>query len=448
MQDDTIFALATPPGQSALAVIRLSGGKALLAPGLFGCERGGDRQAIHAFLKSADQLIIDEVILISFIGPASPTGEDVVEIHCHGSMAVIDDILSVLAKAPGFRPALAGEFTRRALDRGKIDITGAEGLADLIEAETSLQRRQATAQMTGQLKKPSDYWRGEILKNLAHLEAVIDFADEDLPDQLCDDIIDHTQKLIKELSSVLDDSHYGEIIRSGLSIILLGPVNAGKSTALNALARRKAAIVSEQAGTTRDVIEIRLDLLGVPVVLIDTAGWRETADEIEIEGIKRARQQASEADLALIIVDGSEPGWSKMATDLKNWTNCPALFIINKADKGRVEESVQAFSSSVVISTSLIGDETVAPLERALSHHISSLNRPSQSPIITRTRHRDALHTACDALQHSLNLSIKDEIELVAEDYRAAAAALARISGHIDVDDLLDHIFSRFCIGK
>lgn len=442
---DTIFALATPPGVSAIAVIRISGASALRVPHLFGVEAGVPRTAKRVFLKDDRGIILDDVMLLGFAAPASATGEDVLEIHCHGSVAVIEDILDVLAKTEGFRPAEAGEFTRRALDNGKMDITAAEGLADLIEAETTLQRRQASAQMTGQLSRPVGFWREEIARLLAHLEALIDFADEELPEALRREIEADTAKLCAALETALDDQRFGEIIRNGLSVVIAGPVNAGKSTLMNLLAGRNAAIVSDTEGTTRDVIEVRLTLSGIPVRLADTAGFRETADNIEAEGILRAQTEINTADLVLLVIDGSQPGWAETADKMCQEFGSPYLIIASKSDKGLVAADLD---EDGYLSADLTQSKTAQKIEAALHSYLAPLNQANQTPIITRARHRDAFAAALASLQHSQTLSWEGDIALIAEDYRRAASALGRITGHIDVEELLDHIFSRFCIGK
>ncbi len=443
---DTIYALATPPGMSAVAIIRISGRKALDVPALFDVKPAAARMARRAFLKDRDGNILDDVMLLSFTGPASATGEDVLEIQCHGSAAVIDDILTTLSQHSGFRAAEPGEFTRRALDNGKMDITAAEGLADLIEAETSLQRRQATAQMAGQLSRPVGFWREKIARLLAHLEAMIDFADEELPEALRREIEQETAALCAALEQALDDRNIGEIIRNGLSVVLAGPVNAGKSTLMNLLAGRKAAIVSDRAGTTRDVIEVRLSLAGIPIRLADTAGLRETTDYIEAEGIKRAEDEIKEADLVVLVIDGSQPDWPDIARQMGEEISRPFLLILSKADKGRIEQPDS--SASEAISVDLRDPKSMAEIEEALKQHLAPLNQASQTPIITRARHRQAFSDALASLQHSQTLSFEGDIALIAEEYRRAASALGRVTGHIDVEELLDHIFSRFCIGK
>jgi len=446
--DDTIFALATPPGRAALAVIRLSGRQALQVPELFGCTTPTARYAKKARLMAKDNTIIDEVLLLAFKGPNSATGEDCLEIHCHGSPAVIDDILSILSNSPMLRLAEAGEFSRRAFASGKMDMTAIEGLADLIEADTSLQRCQATAQMAGQLSGAVYKWRQQIIEILAQLEAVIDFADEDLPLDLIEDTYQKTTRLSDTLKCALDDHGRGEIIRNGLSVALIGPVNAGKSTALNCLARREAAIVSDQAGTTRDIIEVRLNCAGIPVNLTDSAGWRHTEDEIEATGIARARQHAAKADLVIIIIDGSQAGWSSTAQELASWSSKPAVIIANKADKGFYTETMSEVTSDQIIPISLLDPNASDQLEAILHRYLMPINQPDNTPIVTRARHREALTQTLHYLNQAIRKSLDKDIGLVAEDYRAAATALSKLTGHIDAEDLLEHIFSQFCIGK
>lgn len=445
----TIFAIATPSGRSALAVIRISGPGAHTTPSLFGVEMRDDRRACRAFLQASDGSVLDDVIIISFSAPASATGEDIIEIHCHGSQAVITEILDMLAAAPGFRVAVAGEFTRRGLENGKLDITQAEGLADLIDAETSLQRRQAAAQMQGTLSKPVLAWRQDIIELSALLEALIDFADEELPPETVAHITVKRQLLLDNLQDVLDCGRRGEIIRNGLTAALVGPVNAGKSTALNLLTGRSVAIVSHHAGTTRDVLETKIDISGIPLTLLDTAGVRETRDEIEGEGIRRAEERARDADILIIIVDGSCAGWSQTVTELAQWADGHCFIIINKADMGFIPENLSGkHLHNHIIHISLKEHDAGLKIEALLSEMVLSLNLDGSSALITRARHRAAFAAAFGHLSDSVPLNMETESELVAEEFRAAAIALGRITGHVDVEDVLDHVFSRFCIGK
>ena len=299
---DTIFALATPPGRSAVAVIRISGPKAAMAPAQLGAYCPAAGHFVVARLRAGGQMI-DQVILLFMQGPKSSTGEDVCEIHCHGSQAVMLALLDRLAAVSGFRMAEPGEFTRRAFIHGKMDLSGVEGLADLIESQTPAQLHQAWAQIDGALRGPVMAWRAELVTLAAELEALIDFADEDLPDHVMWELRAKTQDLITALARSLNDGGVGELVRDGVTIVLTGPVNAGKSTLLNALAGRPAAIVSDEAGTTRDIVQVSIDLGGVPALLLDTAGIRAGSGIIEAEGIRRAKAAIETANLALVVVD-------------------------------------------------------------------------------------------------------------------------------------------------
>ena len=449
---DTIFALATPPGRSALAVIRVSGPKAADVPKLFGATAPLPRQAQRRWLTDKNGNLIDDVIIITFVGPLSATGEDVTEIHCHGSPAVVEDILNHLSAVSGFRLAEAGEFTRRAFDNNKTDITAAEGLADLIEADTSLQRVQAAAQMAGSLRQPVENWRKEIISCLSELEASIDFADEELPATLETQVRNRILIIHDEMKVGLSDFQKGQIIRSGLSVVLAGPVNAGKSTLLNLLAKRSAAIVSATPGTTRDSIEVGLEIAGLPVVITDTAGWRQTENPIEKEGIERARQAAADADVLVVVVDGSQPGWYEDMREIITWGSQIPLVLLNKSDEGVVNDEKRRTKDrtyeKTILSISAKDGSGLIEFEARLEEIIRKLNRTSSSIILTRVRHQQAVRQALEHLQASLHLSVVDQTELVAEEFRSATSALSRILGQVDIEDILDHIFSTFCIGK
>ena len=449
---DTIFALATPPGRSALAVIRVSGPRARDVPRVFGGASLQPRQAQRRWLKDKNGNLIDDVMMIAFLGPFSATGEDVTEIHCHGSPAVVEDILGQLAAVSSFRLAEAGEFTRRALDNNKTDITSAEGLADLIDADTSLQRAQAVAQMAGSLRQPVENWRKELISCLSALEASIDFADEELPETLETQIRKRIQTIHDDMKAGLTDFRKGQIIRSGLSVVLAGPVNAGKSTLLNLLARRPAAIVSAIPGTTRDSIEVALQIAGVPVLVTDTAGWRQTDDLIEKEGIDRAKQAAAEADVLVVVVDGSQHSWPSDMNQILTWGSQSSLVLLNKSDIGIIPDDKQQSSNHLikenVLSVSAKDEKGLSALEERLEAIVKDLNRTSSSVTLTRVRHQQAVRQASKHLQASLRLSLTDQTELVAEEFRSATSALSRILGHVDIEDVLDHIFSTFCIGK
>ena len=441
----TIFAIATPPGRSAIAVIRISGPLASKAPALFGaaCPLAGQFSVARLVL---DQRVIDQVILLFMQAPFSSTGEDVCEIHCHGSRAVIDALLARLGTKDDFLMAKPGEFTHRSFMNGKMDLSSVEGLADLIEAETATQLHQAWAQIDGALRAPVMAWRGELVEIAAQLEALIDFADEDLPDAVESALRTSTGDLRLALASHLDDGGAGELVRDGVTIAFIGPVNAGKSTILNGLAGRAAAIVSDEAGTTRDIIQIRLDLGGVPATILDTAGIRDESGKIEAEGIRRSVEAAGFAKLVLVILDGSDPAWPAARDKIDQLTGQPKFYILNKADQGLAAPSALASDEMMAISAKNPAD--IETLIAKLAKLLVPINHADTSVIITRQRHRHAMQEAHDALSRALGHDFQDAPEMAAEDFRVAAVALGRITGEIDVEELLGSIFSAFCIGK
>ena len=441
----TIFAIATPPGRSAIAVIRISGPLAGDAPALFGaaCPSAGQFSVARLVLN---QRVIDQVILLFMKAPFSSTAEDVCEIHCHGSRAVIDVLLARLGAEDGFAMAKPGEFIRRGFMNGKIDLSGVEGLADLIEAETATQLHQAWAQIDGALRAPVMAWRGELVGIAAQLEALIDFADEDLPASVEGALRTSAGDLQSALASHLDDGGAGELVRDGVTIALIGPVNVGKSTILNALAGRSAAIVSDEAGTTRDIIQIRLDLGGVPVTILDTAGIRDESGKIEAEGIRRSVEAARFAKLVLVILDGSDPAWPEARDKIDQLTSQPKFYILNKADRGL--SAANDAESGHIMSMSAKAPADIEKLIERLAKLLVPLNHADASVIITRQRHRHAMQEAHDALGRALGHDFQHVPEMAAEDFRIAAVALGRITGEIDVEELLGSIFSAFCIGK
>ena len=441
----TIFAIATPPGRSAIAVIRISGPLASSGPALFGaaCPLTGQFSVARLVL---DQQVIDQVILLFMKAPFSSTGEDVCEIQCHGSRAVIDVLMTRLGAEDGFAMAEPGEFTRRSFMNGKMDLSGVEGLADLIEAETATQLHQAWAQIDGALRAPVMAWRGELVGITAQLEALIDFADEDLPASIESALRTSTGDLQLALAGHLDDGGAGELVRDGVTTALIGPVNAGKSTILNALAGRSVAIVSDEAGTTRDIITIRLDLGGVPATILDTAGIRDESGKIEAEGIRRSVDAAGFANLVLVILDGSDPAWPAVRDKIDQLTSQPKLYILNKIDQGLVAATNVA--SSQIMSISAKDPADIEKLIERLAKLLVPLNHAEASVIITRQRHRHAMQEAHDALGRALGHNFQNAPEMAAEDFRVAAVALGRITGEIDVEELLGSIFSAFCVGK
>jgi len=392
---------------------------------------------------------LDEALILAMAGPRSSTGEDVIEIHAHGSVAVTSAILEMMAQAEGFRPAEAGEFTHRMFAHGKIDLLGTEALADLIDSETELQRQQAWRQMRGALYHPVSAWREEMVRLGGQLEALIDFADEDLPPEVEVRLRADTAALITAINGVLDDDRVGEAIRDGVTVSLLGPVNAGKSTLLNRLAGREAAIVSDQAGTTRDVISVRLDLDGIPVTILDTAGIRQTKDDIEAEGVRRALDAAQTADAALLVLDVSDPGWKAELRQLCDLAGPRRCVILNKRDRlDRLEVVALDAMEADGLLVSLAEDAAIDDVLAALREMVIPANRAESGSIITRARHREALQQASAALQAALEHRFDRAPEIAAEDFRRAADSLGRITGAIDAEDLLGSIFSSFCIGK
>ncbi|HEY0836437.1 MAG TPA: tRNA uridine-5-carboxymethylaminomethyl(34) synthesis GTPase MnmE [Azospirillum sp.] len=440
----TIFALATAPGRAGVAVVRVSGpaaGTALTA--LTARPLPAPRVATLTALRepgSGDRL--DDALVLWFPGPKSFTGEDVVELHLHGGRAVVAGVVEALAALPDLRVAEPGEFTRRAFENGKLDLTAAEGLADLVDAETSAQRRQALRQMEGALGRVYESWRLRLTRALAHIEADIDFPEEDLPGGVADAVRPELEALVAEISGHLADGRRGERLREGLHIAIVGAPNAGKSSLLNALARRDAAIVSARAGTTRDVIEVHLDLGGFPVVLADTAGLREAAsDEIEEEGIRRARDRAASADLKIAVFDATALPVLDAAT--LALVDAGTVAVLNKTDLAPTACVTIADQTAVCVSARTSAG--LRHLEARLAGMAAERMAGTGAPALTRARHRAALEDCHAALARALGAPLP---ELAAEDVRLASRALGRITGRVDVEDLLDVIFRDFCIGK
>jgi len=397
------------------------------------------------FLDPETRELVDDGLVVLFPAPRSYTGEDLAELHVHGSRAVISALLAILGRQPGLRLAEPGEFTRRAFENGKLDLTEAEAVGDLVDAETTAQRRQALRQLSGELGALYEGWRRRLLGALAHLEAVIDFPDEDLPAGLHDRISGIVAALIRDISAHLADNRRGERLRDGLLIAILGPPNAGKSSLLNVLARREAAITSAIAGTTRDVIEVHLDLGGYPAIVADTAGLREAGDAIEAEGVRRARARAAEADLKLMVLDASRP--EEAGAPLRALIDADTLVIANKIDLASSETAgwTDALGATPALRISV---KTGAGLDALLARLTEELARRfdvGAAPLITRARHRATLEDCLAALRRYDPAALP---ELAAEDLRLAARALGRITGRVDVEDLLDIIFRDFCIGK
>lgn len=441
----TIFAPATAPGRAGVAIIRISGplADAALSVLTAGGPLPPPRRAARVTVRGEDGEQIDDGLALRFPAPASFTGEDVVELHLHGSRAVIEAVMALLSAQEGLRVAEPGEFTRRAFENGKMDLTQAEALADLINAETAAQRRQALRQMDGALARLYDGWRDRLVRALAHLEAFIDFPDEELPPTAERAIWGSVGELCAEMQAHLDDGHRGERLRDGLHIAIIGPPNAGKSSLLNALARRDAAIVSDIAGTTRDVVDVHLDLGGYPVVLADTAGLREAAETVESEGIRRARARAKQADLRLAVFDGA--AWPTLDSHTLSLVDDSALVVVNKADLGTVPDAPTVNDRPALALSVKTGRGVDDLLDRLTRLVADRLSGGAAAPALTRARHRAALAECVEALGRA---QAADLGELAAEDLRLAVRALGRITGRVEVDELLDVIFRDFCIGK
>ena len=461
---DTIFAPSSGRPPAAIAVLRISGPQAGAALTALIGRLPKPRHAVLARVRDPDSgEIIDDALALWFPGPRSVTGEDVAELHVHGGRAVVAAVLAALGRLAHCRPAEPGEFTRRAFDNGKLDLTRVEGLADLIAADAEAQRRQALRQLRGWLSDRAEAWRTALIAALALIEARIDFADEsDVPEDLMTPALEGARALRDEIAAALADQRRGERLREGLVVAIAGPPNAGKSSLINRITRREAAIVSPYAGTTRDVIEVHLDLGGAPVTLLDTAGIRESDDPVEQEGVRRARARAAEADLVLWVVDatakeeaavGEGAAGGETPTADKQGDGKPSRWtILNKidlVDHGINEPaSLTKDDASRSFAVSARTGEGLAELLEALERFAADFLGGGEPVLITRERHRRALQEALAALNRALAEPPADREEIVAEELRLAARALGRLVGRVDVEDILDVIFRDFCIGK
>ena len=432
--NSTIFALSSAPGRAGVAVVRVSG--PLAGPALTGLAGPlpAPRQAVLRRL-AFDGAQIDRALVLWFAGPVSFTGEDLAELHIHGGRAVREAVFSALLQL-GLRPAEPGEFSRRAVENGKLDLTRAEAIADVIDAETPAQLRQALRQQDGALADLYEGWRAALIAALGRAEAAIDFSDDGVGDAEFAAARGAAAKIYQQIQSHMDDSGRGEALREGLRLTILGPPNAGKSSLINALARRDVAIVSDTPGTTRDVVEARLDLGGYLINVADTAGVRQTGDTIEAEGVRRALSHA-QGGMTLLLLDGSaQDPRAGLPADLT-----PDLTVWNKADLGFTREG---------LSISLKTGDGLAHLIEVLTGKVRArLEGGSDAPALTltRSRHRHALSEALAHLKHGLDAPA-DQPELLAEDLRLAMRAMGRITGRVDVEELLDFVFRDFCIGK
>jgi tRNA modification GTPase len=443
---DTIYAPATAAGRAAVAVVRVSGPKTRdVLDALCGGVPPARRATLRALQDETGEEI-DRALLLFFEGPESYTGEDVVEFHVHGGPAVMTALLNALA-GQGLRLAEPGEFTRRAFENGKLDLAQAEGVADLVDAETDAQRRQALDQLGGRLSQVHARWSDMLVEALAMLEAAVDFPDEEVPQDVAARARPALEALVAQLEQAAADAERGERVREGYRIALIGAPNAGKSTLLNALAGREAAIVTATPGTTRDIIEVPLVLAGYKALLADTAGLRETGDEIEAEGVRRARAWAASADLRLWLVDGSSDAAINVPMELCAGDLC----LITKRDlpSGPMGAWAAQQARRLGLGTAEMtskGPGDLAWLRSTLEERIIDALAGAEPPAATRLRHQELLSEAADRLRHALGQD--EHLELAAEDVRLAARALDRITGRIDPEQVLGRIFSTFCIGK
>jgi tRNA modification GTPase len=442
---DTIFALSSGRPPVAVAVIRVSGPRARAALETMAGRVPEPRRAGLARLRGQPGgEVLDEALTLWFPAPNSETGEDMAELQVHGGRAVIAAVLEALGRIDGLRPAEPGEFTRRAFENARLDLTAVEGLADLIFAETEAQRRQAYRQLAGTLGQRVENWRTRLIETLALVEAGIDFSDEgDVPGTLLTSALAAARSLREEIAAALNDDSRGERLRDGLVVAIAGPPNAGKSSLLNRLARRDVAIVTPHAGTTRDVIEVHLDLQGYPVTLLDTAGIRDTQDPVEQEGVRRAQERAAAADLVLWVTDatadardggrGGDAGPAARVWLVRNKIDLSG----GAAKPSRADET---FAVSALTGAGL------AELVEALARYAGAALEGAETSLITRERHRVALRKVVDALDRAAGDGGREDI--VAEELRLAARELGRLTGRVDVEDILDVIFRDFCIGK
>jgi tRNA modification GTPase len=443
---DTIFALSSGRPPVAVAVIRVSGPRAGAALELLAGRLPEPRRARFVQLRDGSGGdALDQALVLWFPGPNSETGEDVAELQTHGGRAVIAAVLAALGRIEGLRPAEPGEFTRRAFENGRLDLTAIEGLADLIYAETEAQRRQAYRQLAGTLGRHAEAWRSRLIEAQALVEAGIDFSDEgDVPDKLLGPALATAQTLRQEIADALADDQRGERLREGLVVAIAGPPNAGKSSLINRLARRDVAIVTPHAGTTRDVIEVHLDLGGYPVTLLDTAGIRETQDPVEIEGVRRAQERAAGADLVLWVTEATaypgQPGGGERAGAAQVWQVRNKIDLAGARREGR--QSGETFPVSALTGAGL--PELIA----ALAQHAGAALAGAETSLVTRERHRVALKKVLAALDRAVGEGPTGREDIVAEELRLAARELGRLTGRVDVEDVLDVIFRDFCIGK
>lgn len=438
---NTIYALSTVFGKSGVAVIRISGNEVLSIISKITSINVNTIKPRYAYftdiINPTTKEILDKSLVLYFKAPYSFTGEDILEIQCHGSKAVLNSVLNVLSSLEGVRLAEPGEFSKRAFYNNKMDLTEAEGLADLIDAETSEQQKYAIRQLSGNLKNLYSSWRQDLVKTLSYLEAFIDFPEEDIPEDLYNDILNTVFKVKENITLHLNGNNVNERLKNGFNIVITGATNAGKSSLINTLTKRNAVIVSDIAGTTRDAIDINLDIKGYPVVITDTAGIRETDNPIEKQGIEIAKEKIETADIIINLYDATNSTHDDALDTSKT------IYVANKIDKLDENNIKNIPSNHLKISAKQnIGvDELVEKILEIIKNNFAN----SSNYLITRERYRIALE---DCLEHLNTFSLDKEIELSAEDIRLACRSIGKITGYVEVDEILDNIFGSFCIGK
>lgn len=440
---DTIYAEATMGGAAGIAIVRISGPSA----GEILCDLAGKipqpRLASHLKLRfPSSSEVIDHGLVLWFPGPRSFTGEDIVEFQVHGGRAVIQSLFGAIQEYPRVRLAEPGEFSRRAFVNGKLDLTAAEALADLVASETEAQRRQAIRQLSGELGDLYELWRQRLLRDLSRVEAQLDFVEEGLPPGLLETVQTDINQLLVDLNGHLDDGRQGEIVRQGFRLVIAGAPNVGKSSLMNELCGKDMSIVYPSEGTTRDVVEGKTSFSGYPVTICDTAGIRVSSEEVEQEGIRRAKIAVGSADILLLVIDVAE--YPDLESETLALMRQPGCVVFNKIDKSnaKIPASINGFTAC---GLSCRTGEGIPELIELLKAEITKLVSNSGSPVLTRDRHRDALMRCRGSLEGALKVS---DLELIAEELRAASNALGRITGRVGVEDILDLIFAEFCIGK
>ena len=443
MDNKTIYALSTVYGKSGVAIVRISGDKALQAVSKM---TDIDKETIKARytyftnIKDLSGNLLDKSLVLYFRSPHSFTGEDVIEFHIHGSKAVISSVLENLSLIEDFRLAEAGEFSKRAFYNNKMDLTEAEGLADLIDSETSEQQKYALRQMEGHLKDLYEGWRSNLLEVLAHIEAYIDFPEEELPKDITENLQNTVFKVKEDITKHLNGNNIGERLRDGFRVVILGEPNAGKSSLLNAIAQREAVIVSEIEGTTRDAIDIHLDIDGYPVIFTDTAGLRRTSEEIEQKGIAIAYDKAKDADIVICLFDSLK----NIPQEFDFVDENKKIYVANKDDKLNDEQKIFLNNKGYILISAKY-HQGIDILLKSISDKIKDKFSSNSGLLITRQRYREALRNTVNYLSE---FNFNKEIELLAEDIRLACREIGKITGRIEVDEILDKIFGSFCIGK